>query len=95
MESDAFLAEDGLILVEVWGSLCHPASTATIPLLRGSHATDPVLVHRDRQKFIKRLPKIPLPPLRELLECKEALARQAVADLEEDLNLTCTDSIRW
>ena len=124
LESAASLADDGLILVEGQGSLCHPASTATLPLLRGSQATDLVLVHRARQECIKRLPQIPLPPLRELLECTEALARlarpfdsgpparvkavalntselsedaarQAVAEVEEDLNLPCTDPIRW
>ena len=66
----------------------------------------------------------PLPPLKDLLDCTEALAklarpfnsgpaarvqavalntsqlceaaaRQAVCDVEEELNLLCTDPIRW
>ena len=118
------LPPDGLVLVEGQGSLCHPASTATLPLLRGSQATDLLLVHRANQNCIQRLPQITLPPLQELVACTEALAnlarptgsdrsvrvravalntagltpadaRQAVARVEQELNLPCTDPIRW
>ena len=124
LEAAASIADDGLILVEGQGSLCHPASTATLPLLRGTQPTDLVLVHRAGQDCIQRLPQIPLPPLKDLLDCTEALAklarpfnsglaarvqavalntsqlseaaaRQAVCDVEEELNLPCTDPIRW
>ena len=124
LEAAASLADDGLVLVEGQGSLCHPASTATLPLLRGSQATDLLLVHRANQNCIQRLPQITLPPLQELVACTEALAnlarptgsdrlvrvravalntagltpdeaRKAVAWVEQDLNLPCTDPIRW
>ena len=68
------LPPDGIVLVEGQGSLCHPASTATLPLIRGTQPTDLVLVHRADQSCIERLPQIPLPPLRELVERTEALA---------------------
>ena len=68
------LPPDGLVLVEGQGSLCHPASTASLPLIRGTQPTDLVLVHRAGQICIERLPQIPLPPLRELVERTEALA---------------------
>ena len=124
LEAAASIADDGLILVEGQGSLCHPASTATLPLLRGTQPTDLVLVHRAGQDCIQRLPQIPLPPLKDLLDCTEALAklarpfnsgpaacvqavalntsqlseaaaRQAVCDVQEELNLHCADPIRW
>ena len=62
LDAAATLAADGLVLVEGQGSICHPASTATLPLLRGSQATDLLLVHRAEQDCIQRLPRIPLPP---------------------------------
>ncbi len=69
---------DTLLLVEGQGSFCHPGSTATLPLLRGSQPTQLLLVHRAGQGCIRGLPQIPLPPLAELvitLERMAALAR--------------------
>ena len=40
------LSPEGLVVVEGQGSLCHPGSTATLPLMRGSQPTDLLLVHR-------------------------------------------------
>lgn len=71
------LPKQGLVLVEGQGSLCHPASTATLPLLRGTQPTALLLVHRARQKSIDRLPQIPLPSLEALLATTEALASWA------------------
>jgi uncharacterized NAD-dependent epimerase/dehydratase family protein len=71
---------DTLLLVEGQGSFCHPGSTATLPLLRGSQPTELLLVHRAGQRSIRNLPEIPLPPLAELvitLERMAALARPA------------------
>ena len=67
----------GLVLVEGQGSFCHPGSTATLPLLRGSQPTDLLLVHRAGQSAIRKLPHIPLPPLPELIATLEAMARLA------------------
>ena len=48
---------DSLVLVEGQGSFCHPGSTATLPLLRGSQPTALLLVHRafsaDNTDFIE------------------------------------------
>ena len=74
MEAASTLPESGLVLVEGQGSLCHPGSTATLPLLRGSQPTSLLMVHRARQTRIERVPQIPLPPLQELIALCEALA---------------------
>jgi uncharacterized NAD-dependent epimerase/dehydratase family protein len=62
------------MLVEGQGSLCHPGSTATLPLLRGSQPTHLLLVHRAGQGTIRNLPHIPIPPLAEVIAAVEALA---------------------
>lgn len=63
-----------LLLVEGQGSLCHPGSTATLPLLRGAQPTHLLLVHRAGQTSIRNVPEIPIPPLPELIASLEALA---------------------
>ncbi len=65
---------DTLVLVEGQGSLCHPGSSATLPLIRGSQPTDLVLVHRAGQRTVQRLDAFPLPPLGQLIATVEALA---------------------
>ncbi|MFZ9753376.1 MAG: DUF1611 domain-containing protein [Cyanobium sp.] len=76
---DAASGADGatLVLVEGQGSFCHPGSTATLPLLRGSQPTDLLLVHRAGQTTIRNLPQIPLPPLPQLIAAIEAMAALA------------------
>lgn len=68
------LGPEGVVLVEGQGSLAHPGSTATLPLIRGSQPTDLLLVHRAGQGHIKGLPDLPIPPLPELISAVEALA---------------------
>lgn len=63
-----------LVLVEGQGSLCHPGSSATLPLIRGSQPTELVLVHRAGQRTVQRLDAFPLPPLGQLIAAVEALA---------------------
>jgi uncharacterized NAD-dependent epimerase/dehydratase family protein len=63
-----------LLFVEGQGSLCHPASTATLPLLRGSQPTQMILVHRAGQTHVRRAPDIPIPPLPTVIALYEALA---------------------
>ena len=68
---------ESLVLVEGQGSLCHPASTATLPLLRGSQPTDLLLVHRAAQSHVRTRPgaaPVAIPPLPELIVALEALA---------------------
>ncbi len=68
---------DALVLVEGQGSFCHPGSTATLPLLRGSQPTDLLLVHRAGQTTIRNQPQIPLPPIDRLIAALEAMAALA------------------
>lgn len=65
---------DTLVLIEGQGSLCHPGSSATLPLIRGSQPTDLLLVHRAGQRAIQRLADCPLPPLGQVIAAVEALA---------------------
>ena len=74
LEAGNGLPPEGLVLVEGQGSLCHPGSTATLPLIRGSQPTELMLVHRAGQTSIDRLPQVPLPSLRELVQICEGLA---------------------
>ncbi len=63
-----------LVLVEGQGSLVHPASAATLPLLRGAMPTHLVLCHRAGQRTLARIPEIPIPPLPALARLYEELA---------------------
>ncbi len=79
VEQAVLAAADGaapgsLLLVEGQGSLAHPGSTATLPLIRGSQPTALLLVHRAGQQTIRNLDAVPLPPLPELIACVESLA---------------------
>jgi len=64
-----------LLFVEGQGSLLHPGSTATLPLLRGSQATDLILVHRAGQTAIYKHPHVPIPPLPQVAALYETVAR--------------------
>ena len=66
-------ADDALVVVEGQGALCHPASTSTLPLLRGSCPTHLVLCHRAGQTHLKRLHEIAIPPLKPYIALYEDL----------------------
>ncbi|MGF1496133.1 MAG: DUF1611 domain-containing protein [Elainellaceae cyanobacterium] len=63
-----------ILFVEGQGSLMHPGSTATLPLMRGSQPTHLVLVHRAGQPHIRDLPDFPIPPLPEVIRVYETVA---------------------
>ncbi|MEB3359394.1 MAG: DUF1611 domain-containing protein [Synechococcales bacterium] len=63
-----------ILFVEGQGSLMHPGSTATLPLIRGSQPTHLVLVHRAGQAHIRDLPDFPIPPLPEAIRVYETVA---------------------
>jgi uncharacterized NAD-dependent epimerase/dehydratase family protein len=67
-------AEAELIIVEGQGSLVHPGSTSTLPLMRGTCPTDLILCHRAGQNRLKKVDHIPIPPLRDLIRLYEDLA---------------------
>lgn len=68
-----------ILHVEGQGSLLHPGSTATLPLLRGSQPTQLVLVHRAGQTHIRNHPHVPIPPLPEVIQMYETVASAAGA----------------
>ncbi len=63
-----------LIIIEGQGSLLHPGSTATLPLIRGSQPTGLVLVHRAGAKHIRDLTDVFIPPLPEVIQLYETVA---------------------
>lgn len=63
-----------LIIIEGQGSLLHPGSTATLPLIRGSQPTGLVLVHRAGAKHIRDLTHVSIPPLPEVIQLYETVA---------------------
>jgi len=74
-------AEADWVLVEGQGSLLHPGSTATLPLLRGSQPTDLVLVHRAGQHHLLSLSpdasSVSIPPLPQVVKLYEAVGAVA------------------
>jgi uncharacterized NAD-dependent epimerase/dehydratase family protein len=65
--------EAELIIVEGQGSLLHPGSTATLPLIRGSMATHLILCHKAGMTHLQRVPEISIPPLLDLIRLYEDL----------------------
>jgi uncharacterized NAD-dependent epimerase/dehydratase family protein len=108
-----------ILHVEGQGSLLHPSSTATLPLIRGSQPTQMILVHRLGQKEV--IEGVPIPPLAEVVKLyemvangagafaavpvagialntrnfDEATAKNAIAQIEAETGLPCTDVIRF
>ncbi|MEB3214976.1 MAG: DUF1611 domain-containing protein [Nostocales cyanobacterium 94392] len=108
-----------ILHIEGQGSLLHPGSTATLPLIRGSQPTQMVLVHRLGQNEVVEGVKIP--PLAEVVKLYEivasgagafatvpvvgialntknfdqATAKTAIAQVETETGLPCTDVIRF
>ncbi len=68
-----------LLLVEGQGSLLHPGSTATLPLIRGSQPTHLILLHKIGQETIRNCPDVKIPPLAEVVRLYEAVANCAGA----------------
>lgn len=68
-----------IVFVEGQGSLLHPGSTATLPLIRGSQPTHLVLVHRAGQTRIRNHPHVLIPPLPDVIRLYEAVAAAAGA----------------
>ncbi|MBD2202160.1 DUF1611 domain-containing protein [Calothrix sp. FACHB-1219] len=63
-----------IVHIEGQGSLLHPGSTATLPLIRGSQPTQLVLVHRAGQTHNRNNPHVPIPPLPEVIKLYETVA---------------------
>jgi uncharacterized NAD-dependent epimerase/dehydratase family protein len=68
-----------ILWVEGQGSMLNPASTATLPLLRGTQPTHLVLVHKAGMKTLHAFPDITIPPLKDVVEFYERVATAAGA----------------
>jgi len=66
--------DKSLLLVEGQGSLLHPGSTATLPLMRGSCPTHLILCHRAEKTHLRHPESIKIPPLRDFIDLNERLA---------------------
>lgn len=115
-------AEDkDILFIEGQGSFMNPASTATLPLMRGSQPTHLVLVHRAGLTHIQHFPHVLIPPLSEVIRVYETVvsaggafapakvvavtlntfglteddAQRAIADVQNDTQLPCTDVVRF
>jgi uncharacterized NAD-dependent epimerase/dehydratase family protein len=63
-----------ILHIEGQGSLLHPGSTATLPLIRGSQPTQLVLAHRAGQTHNRNHPHVPIPPLPKVIQLYETVA---------------------
>jgi uncharacterized NAD-dependent epimerase/dehydratase family protein len=68
-----------LLIIEGQGSILHPGSTATLPLLRGSQPTHLILVHKAGQTTIRNCPHITIPSLPDVIQLYEQITRAAGA----------------
>ena len=63
-----------IVFIEGQGSLLNPASTATLPLLRGSQPTHMILVHRAQMHHLRDFRWANIPPLRDVVKMYEMVA---------------------
>lgn len=66
-----------VILIEGQGSLLHPGSTATLPLMRGSCPTHMILCHRAEKTHLKYPENIKIPPLTSFIQLNEQVVSVA------------------
>jgi len=64
-----------VLVIEGQGSLLHPGSTATLPLMRGSCCTAMILCHRAGMQRLDTIGEVSVPPLTEVIALYEAVAR--------------------
>ena len=74
LAAGAGAGDDTNLFIEGQGSLCHPGSSATLPLIRGSQPTGFLVVHRAGQQTLTNHPTLRLPPLSQLIDTVEQLA---------------------
>ncbi len=65
--------DSDLILIEGQGSILHPGSAATLPLMRGSCATHLVMCHRAHMTRLRHPESVKIPPLKEFIRLNEEL----------------------
>ena len=72
-------ADHDIAIIEGQGSLLHPGSTATLPLMRGSACNAMILCHRAGMRHLDTLPDVSVPPLPEVIALNERVAHAAGA----------------
>ncbi len=72
-------ADHEIVIVEGQGSLLHPGSTATLPLMRGSCCNRMILCHRAGMEYVDTIGKIMIPPLPDVISLCETMASAAGA----------------
>ena len=70
-------SERSLVVVEGQGSLLHPGSAATLPLMRGTCPTHMILCHRADKTTLRNPESIKIPHLRDFIALNESLASVA------------------
>jgi len=60
-----------IVFIEGQGSLLHPGSTATLPLMRGSCATHLVLCHRADMTTLRKSKHVQIPSLKDFIKLNE------------------------
>jgi uncharacterized NAD-dependent epimerase/dehydratase family protein len=68
-----------ILYIEGQGSLLHPGSTATLPLIRGSQPTQLILAHRAGQAQVRNHPHVMIPSLSKVIRLYESVASAAGA----------------
>lgn len=69
--------ESDWILIEGQGSLLHPGSTATLPLMRGSCPTHMILCIPAHHTHLRNLPAYEIPPVQKIIQLNEIVASAA------------------
>ena len=77
-------SKNDIVIVEGQGSLLHPGSTATLPLIRGTCPTHMILCHRAQMTHLDTIRKnsknlIKVPPIKDVIALNEAVASAAGA----------------
>lgn len=67
-------ADNDVVVIEGQGSLLHPGSTATLPLMRGSACNAMILCHRAGMETLDTLDHVRIPPLSEVIALNEMTA---------------------
>ncbi len=63
-----------ILIIEGQGSLLHPGSTATLPLMRGACPTHLIMCHKAGMTSVRASEKIPIPPIKRFIKLNEKVA---------------------
>jgi uncharacterized NAD-dependent epimerase/dehydratase family protein len=85
-------ADHDVVVVEGQGSLLNPASSATLPLIRGAMPTHFVLCHRAGMTHLPRHPWVKVPPLTEVVKLYQDLAETCGCFARPELLGVCLDT---